>query len=262
MTKELRFACELADAADRITMRYWRTPLKIKTKSSWRDVVTTADFAVDRTLRAMIRKHFPDHGIISEEQELQPDVWEHEFVWVIDPIDGTSNFTMGLALFGTSIGLLRRGEPWLGVLSFPALHERYWAQRHSGAWMQSLQGKHLPCHVSKIRTLRESRFSFGYGNTIAARNYYLKNMPRLLRTARAGRDHHSAIFDFAALARGGLDFYICIDLYLWDVAGAWIIVQEAGGEIFNLQGKPFHRATQRIIATNGKISNHVLKFLR
>lgn len=262
MTKELQFAIDFADRADRIAMRFWRSPMKIKTKSSWRDLVTEADLQIDREFRKQIKRAFPHHGIISEEQKLDPRVWEKEFVWVIDPIDGTSNFTMGSPLFGTSIGLLRNGKPFVGVLTFPALQERYWAERGKSAWMQNIKGKKVPCRVSNITTLRDSRFSFGYGNTPDEQKVYFHYMPRLLRVARAGRDHHSAIFDLATVARGGMDFYICIGLYLWDVAASWIILTEAGGTLNDFEGQPFHRGARSIIATNGKIDRTLLRFLK
>ncbi|MFH1426259.1 MAG: inositol monophosphatase [Candidatus Kerfeldbacteria bacterium] len=262
MNKELQTAMKAADAASRIALKYWRKKNHVRTKTNWRDPVTIADVKADRAIRKMIKNKFPDHGIVSEELDDVEATKQSEYVWVIDPIDGTMNYAMGLPTFSIAIGLLKNSKPVLGVIDHPALSERYWAEAGNNTLMKRGNKKPVRCTVSKTTSLKESKFSFGFSYTDASRKRFLKSFPGLVMKTAASRIHYCAAYDCTNVARGGLDFYISINLQLWDFVAAWPIVEGSGGEIVNLEGKPITIEDRSIVATNKKVTHSVLKMLK
>lgn len=262
MKTHLRTALAALDEAERIALKYWRNTLRIKTKSDARDLVTQADVACDHAIRKIIHAAFPDHDILSE--ELGDDKRTSEYTWVIDPIDGTINFTMGEPIFGVSIGLLHNGKPVLGAISLPAIGERYWAEAGRGAWVQRNGKAKRRCKVSSVARMQDARFSTGFNVTRLSRKRFLGKFATLTLEAAVARIHFCAVFDFMNIARGGMDFYINYDINLWDYAAAWCIVQEAGGHMLDINGKKLqgeNRPTDTL-ATNGKIDKQILNRLR
>lgn len=269
----LAVAKEVAMNAGEVAMQYWRTEVGSDTsgtKSSQRDLVTHADKQADAAARAVIEQHFPEHGIITEEDE-NKDITQ-EYVWTVDPIDGTVNYTMGLPTFGSIVGVMRNGEPVVGVCWFPALDELYWAVPGGGAWMVRGHEKPVQLQVSDISSLEEARFAVCSGyldryHTQLAEDY----MPKLLLNTNAARIHFAGAWDMMNIARGGEDFYINIgdNPNVWDYAASLIIVQEAGGAIHNVAGKPVtlemdpdpENPIGNVIVHNGKIVDAVVELL-
>ncbi|MFC1597935.1 inositol monophosphatase family protein [Patescibacteria group bacterium] len=259
MTKQLRTAFAAADAANKIALKYWRSNYQVKTKANYRDLVTTADLEINEALCKIIARAFPNHGIISEEAPATGT--GQEYVWVIDPIDGTSNFTMGLPTFGVSIALLKNGQPHLGVVDFPALNERYWAEAGKGAFMKRGNARPIRCQVSNTNTLKQSNSSIGFCTSTKSRQRYINIIKKIFPKIKANRVHYSAVFDFCNVARGGMDFYLNYGIHLWDFAACWCIVQEAGGEMVNLKGDSPDLKDADILATNGQVTKQLLKIL-
>lgn len=264
MTKELKTAIQAAHAAEKIALKHWRNKLTITTKTNWRDQVTQADLECDQAIRTIINNAFPDHDILSEEQS--GDIHPSEWLWVIDPIDGTANFTMGEQIFGHSIGLLKNNQPYLGVISFPALQEIYWAEKGKGAWRRSYlssnRGKAQRCRVSKNDKLKQCCFSTGFSYSNESRERFLDTVKPLLMNTSQMRINYCAVFDFMNVARGGMDFYINYNISLWDFAASWAIVKEAGGEMVTPQGKPITMHDCDIIGTNKKITAAMLRCMK
>lgn len=261
MDQYLKTAFTAADAAGKEALKLWRRTNHISTKSNWRDLVTKADVNADKQIRHIIQKQFPGHGILSEELDPVEQAKGNEYLWVLDPIDGTINYTMGLPSFAVAIGLLKNGEPVLGVIDLPALGERYWAQPGKGAWMKRGHTKKR-CRVSKTNSIKESRFSYGFSYTNASRRRFLKSFPQLVMKTSAARIHYCAAYDFTNIARGGLDFYVSIDLNLWDFAAGWPIVEEAGGQLLNMQGKRVTIDDRSVVATNKRMTRAVTRLLK
>ncbi|PIW37298.1 MAG: hypothetical protein COW24_00900 [Candidatus Kerfeldbacteria bacterium CG15_BIG_FIL_POST_REV_8_21_14_020_45_12] len=259
--RELTVALQAARAAETVVMKYWRSRNTEKTKSNWRDPVTQADLASDKIIRQILHRAFPTHNILSE--EAAQDGSNSDWLWVIDPIDGTVNFTMGLPTFTVSIGLLHKGKPFLGVISAPALDELYIGVTGQGAWMHRKHEPQVRLATSKTTSLKQATFSMGFGYSDAQRQLFLKQFPTLLLKSRAARIHYSATFDLMNVARGGLDFYINTGISLWDYAAAWTIVQESGGQLLTTLGKPITMGDANIIAINGPIKrslySHIIK---
>lgn len=261
MNSYLRTAFAANQIAEKIAMRYWRHALRIRSKSDERDLVTQADVAIDTAVREIVLKAHPSHQIISE--ELGGDNTPAEWQWIVDPIDGTINFTMGEPIFGISIALLRNGKPYLGVISFPAIGERYWAVAGHGAWVQRTGQPKRRCRVSKTRTIHDARFSMGFNVTRLSRQRFLRTFKGLTLEAAVARVHFCAVFDFMNIARGGMDFYVNYDIHIWDFAAAWCIVQEAGGHMLDITGRKLtvQDYSADTLATNGLLNREVVKRL-
>lgn len=261
MTKQLKTAFRAADAARATALQYWRTNLSIDTKINQNDLVTKADLENNTLILDIIQKTFPDHDTFSE--ELDAKETGSEYQWVIDPIDGTFNFTMGQPIFGVSIALLKNNLPYLGVIDLPAVGERYWAEQGKGAWVQrDSEKKPRALAVSSRDTINTSRWGIGFYPTTESRKRCLTILNQFLIEAQATRIHYCAVFDLANVARGGMDFYINIDFNLWDFAAGWCIVQEAGGELVNLDGTPATRDSKNIIAANKIVTAEVVQKLQ
>ncbi|MFQ5481172.1 MAG: inositol monophosphatase family protein [Nitrospinaceae bacterium] len=213
--------------ARREVMKWFRGDYAVETKAD-QSPVTQADRRVEAMLRRRIQKAFPGHGIIGE--EFGPEADDKEWVWTVDPIDGTRSFILGLPLFATLLALLHKGEPVLGILSLPALGETAWAVRGQGAWCGS---KRL--QVSSQTTLE--------GATLASGDFYcfqtqgkIRLWDRLHRQAQLVRTYPDA-FGHLLAVRGAVDAMIDPLAYIWDFAPCKILVQEAGGVFANFSGK-------------------------
>ncbi len=258
MRNELDTAFSALSAAEQLALHYWRNTLRIRTKSDARDLVTQADVAVDRAVRKIIHTQFPAHDVLSE--ELGTSARTSDNLWVIDPIDGTINFTMGEPLFGVSIALFQHDTPVVAAISFPALTERYWAVRGGGAWMQHGTHRKQRCRVSRVSRIRDARFSMGFNVTSASRRRFLRSFSPLVMDAAVARLHFCAVFDFMNVARGGMDFYVNYDIHLWDFAAAWLIVEEAGGQMRTTSGKPLTMKDTDIVAINDNIDRALFRY--
>ena len=184
-------------------------------------LVTAFDIETDREITAAIKARYPDHGVLSEEGE---KVYHgQEWCWVIDPIDGTTNFTWGFPGWGVLIALLHQGQPVLGVAEFPPVGQQYYAVRGQGAWRKTETGY----GDGPIHTTTDTAFTttslFAVGTR--ALNPGNPNIPCKLRLPG------SAGFDFAALAGGACAGAFDAALHVWDIAALWPIVEEAGGRV-------------------------------
>ena len=258
MSKELTIAKLAAREAGFVIMRYWQKSISVKTKSNWRDPVTKADLAADNIIQKRIKTAFPTHSILSEETGGN---WKDEYAWVIDPLDGTVNFAAGLPTFSTSIGLIKNGRPFLGVIACHALRETYWGEIGKGAWMKKGTKKPTRIHVSKTKKLKEAMFSFSFNYSDVSRNRMLKKAQKLGNTTRAMRIHYSGAYDFMNVASGRIDANICDELGLWDYAGAWPILKEAGGTLYNHKGTPLVFGEKNAVATNSVLSKKLFDYL-
>jgi histidinol-phosphatase len=244
---ELAFANSLADEAAEIALSYFGTDLEVRTK---RDdtPVTEADTGVEEMIRGRLAARFPDDAVHGEEEGLRGT---GPRTWVIDPIDGTKNFAAGIQIWATLIALLVDGEPVLGVVSAPALGERYRAARGSGS---TLNGR--PIHVSDTGTIGEAFvISDGAGSFVGTSNeaWYLDVVARAKRTRGLG--------DFWAhmvVARGSADVELAPEVMLWDYAALVPVVVEAGGRMTTFEGGPLHHGGSAL-TTNGALHDAVLE---
>jgi histidinol-phosphatase len=214
--------------------------------------VTDADVAAERAIRAVVEARFPEDGFYGEETAAARMDAEH--LWVVDPIDGTKSFVRRYPMFSTQVAVLRRGRLELGVSSAPVYGEVAWAERGAGAF---LDGE--PLAVSRIARLEQATLSTGN----------LRSLAQGPRWAAFGRlvarlDRIRGFGDFLhyhLLAAGKIDAVLESDIQILDIAALTVIVEEAGGRVTDLEGKPIGLETRSILATNGWLHGLVLDAL-
>ena len=209
--------------AGEVQLKYFRSShLNIRAKFNDSDIVTEADKASEQVIINNINRTYPQHAILSE--EMGGNAIESDYRWIIDPLDGTTNFSNGLPLFSVSRAVEYRGEVIVGVVYAPYLDEMFHAVKGGGAW---LNGK--PIAPSGKESLSHSVVTTGFpvDKDITTDNN-LDNVSRVLPRVRGMRRLGSAAIDLCYVAAGFLDGYWEMNLHTWDVAAGQLIVQEAG----------------------------------
>lgn len=219
------------------------------------NLVTTADRQAERRIVRRIKKVFPDHSISAEEAEKRDT--GSEFRWLIDPLDGTTNYAHGLPIYCVAIGLERSGEIILGVVYNPNLAELFLAVRGRGA---TLNGQRL--RISTTRRLDRSLLATGFPYDIrTSKKNNLEYFRRFALSARAVRRCGAAALDMCYVACGRFDGFWELKLAPWDVAAASLVVAEAGGTLTDFSGGPFAITKSEVVASNGKIHRQMLAVL-
>lgn len=241
-------AHRLADISGEIALRHFRTPLKVDAKAD--DIaspVTIADRDAEAAMAAIIRTTFPDHGVIGEEHgSHNPDA---EWVWVLDPIDGTQSFINGVPLFGTLIGLIRHGAPWLGCINHPALNQRWVG---GGGLATTLNGQ--PVRARRCATLNQA-------TVYATGPEYLRPeetaaFDRLASAAKKRRYGGTDCFHYAMVASGWTDMACEARLALHDFAAVVPVIENAGGVVTDWSGQPLRRGSSGHILAVGDAHIH------
>jgi histidinol-phosphatase len=241
---DLRYALELADAADALTLpRFRATDLRVETKPDLTPV-TDADRTVERMMRERIARNRPGEGVLGEEEGDDGG----SVRWIVDPIDGTKNFSRGIPVWASLVALERDGRVVCGVASAPALGPRWWAARGEGAFRD---GERI--EESRIASLEEATVSFSRSGL---------DDPKLLDLAR--RAWHAQPFsDFWAhllVAEGAVEISVEHSMSTWDNAALQVIVEEAGGRFSDLRGEARIDGGSGV-STNGLLHDLVLEEL-
>jgi histidinol-phosphatase len=254
----LAFALEAVDAADAVARRWFRRDVEIATKPD-RTYVTAADREVEQLLRARIADRYPAHGLVGEEYGVEHG--EAESRWYIDPIDATANFVRGIPIFAVLLALEVDGELQVGVISAPALRERWYAARGLGAWATGgATDEPAPrqLHVSAIASIGEAQILYGSSVDVAATGK-APGFQGLLRDAWRDRGFGD-FWGYALLAEGAAEAMVEADLSPWDLAAPAVLVEEAGGRISDLTGA--RRIDGRsALASNGLLHDELLERL-
>jgi histidinol-phosphatase len=246
----LKFALGLADEADRIAMRHFRRDLRIERKPD-RTFVTQADTAIEKLLREKIETRYPSHGVLAE--EFGDKAANQEIRWIIDPIDATHSYMRGLPVFATLIALERGGVMELGLISAPAMRERWHATRGGGAWA----GKRR-LHVSAIERLQEAQVFYASRSAFKAAG---KERAFDAVIDASWRDRGFGDFwGYALVADGAGEAMIEPELYSWDLAAPFILLQEAGGKVTDFAGKQTYTGGNAV-ASNGLVHDAILERL-
>ncbi|NTW22975.1 inositol monophosphatase [Candidatus Falkowbacteria bacterium] len=221
---------------------------------SQHEVVTKFDTASERIIRQEITKAFPDHGILGEEEGA--DESRSDYLWIIDPIDGTTNFTFHNPLWSISIALAYQGQPIVGVVYLPVMNEMFVAVKHQGA---TRNGKKI--RVSDLRGNRSIHtFCHGYmeNDIKLALKYYQKQKQSQFDCRQLG----SAALELAYVASGRVDSLMIPGAKPWDIAAGILLVREAGGQVTDLAGKPWQLSDRSVLATNTLQHNDILKLIK
>jgi myo-inositol-1(or 4)-monophosphatase len=258
----LALAVEGAKAAAEILLRYFGTGVDARVKENRASVVTEADFASERCLIGMFRDACPDHGIIAEEAGFLPG--GSDFTWVVDPLDGTSNFAAGLPWFGVIVALMEDRTPKLGVMYLPLSGDLYTAESGRGVFRNG----------ERVRLSPESELAnvlCAYGFDCAEQtvlNRQTELLQRIVSQARNVRSTNSLV-DFCYTLDGRLGACVSQSTRIWDIAAVSVMFAEAGGRFTGLRGEPveFRRDASagtinyQVIAANPSIHAELVRLL-
>jgi histidinol-phosphatase len=251
----LTTAIDAANAAAVVIRRYYQQNIAITIKAD-KSPVTQADVETEQVIRKLIGERFPDHGFYGE--ETGSEGLDKEYLWLVDPIDGTKAFVREYPMFSTQIALMHRGKLILGVSSAPqygmdgelAYGEVGADGQSQGAWLND-----KPIKVSDIDTIEGCAISGGNLKTLALSSQW-NNYGRLIARAHRIRGYGDFLH-YHLLAAGKLDVVIESDVNILDIAALSVIVEAAGGKFTQLDGKPIGLDTTTVLATNGKLQEQV-----
>lgn len=237
-------------------MRFFNTEFKISHKDGINNLVTEADHASEKAIMSAIKKNFPGHQVLAEETGAQNT--QSEFKWIIDPIDGTINFAHGLPICCVSVALEKNGEIIMSSVYAPVLNELFIAEKGGGAWLNDKK-IHVSGETQVIKSCLVTGFPYTYINMP---NGPLEVFDRLVRKGIPVRRLGSACIDLCWVACGRFDGFYEHKLEAWDSAAGYLIVEEAGGKVTDHDGNKFSPYQHRVLATNGKIHDELLKVVR
>ena len=254
----LNFAIQTArDAGRLLAERYGRT-LQITNKSEL-DLVTESDVASERLIIDRIKTYYPRHAILAEESGVSDPVdreMQSDWRWIIDPLDGTTNYAHGYPCFCVSIGLANKGRLELGVVYDPRRDEMFTAERGQGA---SLNGRRI--HVSPTPNLASALLCTGFPYDVRERDEFARHFANFIMNAQAVRRDGSAALDLAYVACGRFDGFWEEGLHPWDVAAAVLMIEEAGGRVSHYDGSAFNIFDPPILASNGLVHDQMMQVL-
>ncbi len=218
---------DIATRASKLALSYFRQPILIEMKEN-RTPVTIADKKTEEMIREELTQAFPTHGILGE--EFGHESKKSEYLWTVDPIDGTLSFVRGIPLFGTLMALLKNGEPVVGIMILPALQESYLAAKGLGAFCNG-----NPIHVSTIKSLASAVVSVGDVSCFDASGHreVLRSLIEKTELCRGYTD----CFGHGLMMRGSVDAMIDPVVNIWDIAPLACLITEAGGDYCDFSGK-------------------------
>ena len=257
MKKEFTFLQEALDKSARIVkQKFGKVGYQLKAKAN---LVTAADIASQKAILTLLKKRFPTHDYLAEENGT--NLSGSDYIWVIDPIDGTTTFAHTLPQCSISIALFYKGTLVLGGVKNPITGETFLAQKRKGA---TLNGKKI--HVSKTAKLSQALVVTGFPyDRFTYMDELLNRFREFLEACHDVRRLGSAALDLCWVAAGRLDGYWEQSLRPWDAAAGALILQEAGGKITDFSGKPFEKIQdygQTLLASNGKLHAQMLRLIR
>jgi len=236
-----------ANAAGILVLEKFQTRFSIDHKDGINNLVTEVDKASELLIRNIIREAFPDHGIIGEEFEQQES--RGKYNWIIDPIDGTTNFAHGIPICAISIGLMADGEVILGGVYNPMMNEFFFAEKGKGAFLND-----QPIKVSDNADFQKAFLVTGFPYHLPENDKDItQTFRKLVTMGLPVRRFGAAAIDLCWVACGRLDGFWEWNLQPWDIAAGYLILSEAGGKVTDFQGNAgtvWHKET---LATNGKI---------
>ena len=250
----LETAIEAARQVGQILLKEFRKPQEITIKGL-RDIVTQADLAAQAQAIEVIRARYPDHDIWAEEVGQTPD-GASDYCWIVDPLDGTTNYSRGFPCFAVSIALSHRGEVILGVVYDPLRDQLFRAQPGQGARLNDVQ-----IHVGAAEKLIDAVIGLDWAREQKLRCRMARLVTEVAPTVGTLRNTGSAALGLCSVAAGWTDAYFHLSLKPWDVAAASVIIQEAGGIFSDLAGLPWHPKSGGCLASNGLIHQAMLNLL-
>jgi myo-inositol-1(or 4)-monophosphatase len=253
----LNFAIQVArDAGNLLVQRLGAAQVSNKGDI---DLVTEADIAAEELIIDRIRSHYPLHGILAEEsgEAVQQGTSRSEWKWIIDPLDGTTNYAHGYPCFCVSIAVEHAGALEIGVVYDPLRDEMFAAERGQGATLNERR-----IRVSTVEELNSAMMCTGFPYDVRTRPDFARAFTNFTLHAQAVRRDGSAALDLAYIACGRFDGFWEDGLNPWDVAAGAILISEAGGRITNYENEPLDIYTKKVVASNGRVHEAMLRLLR
>lgn len=247
----LSTALEAANAAAEVIRRYYQRNLEVVMKAD-KSPVTQADIETEKVIREIIGRRFPDHGFYGE--ETGQSALDAEYLWLVDPIDGTKAFVREYPFFSTQIALMHRGRLIVGVSSAPVYGEIAYAQIGVGAWLND-----RPIRASTIDTIEAAALSAGNLRTLAAGPQWARYGQLVARVNRIRG--YGDFLHYHLLAAGKIDAVVESDVNILDIAALAVVVEAAGGKFTDLSGQPLNLQTTTVLATNAALHAPVLAAL-
>jgi histidinol-phosphatase len=247
----LATALEAARAAADVVRRYYRSNLAITIKAD-KSPVTEADVEAEKAIRSIIAARFPDHGFYGE--ETGSSALDAEYLWLVDPIDGTKSFVREYPMFSTQIALMHRGRLVVGVSSAPAYGELAWGEAGVGAWLDD-----RPIRVSAVDSIEAATLSTGNLRTLATGPRW-PAFGRIVGRVNRIRGYGDFLH-YHLLASGCIDAVVESDVNILDIAACAVIIEAAGGRFTDLDGRPLTLASTSVLASNGRLHEQLLESL-
>lgn len=246
----LAFAQDVARAAGAVIRDGAQRPIEVRSKGL-RNVLTDVDLAAERTIVDTIRARYPDHDILTE--ETPPDERSSRYQWVIDPLDGTGNFSRGYPRFSTSIALTVDDDPVAGAVYDPLLDQMFAASQGGGA---TLNGERLA--VSQVEEMVQTLVAMDWTRDPRTRVQNADIIRELMPLCGTLRVCGSAALGICYVGAGFLDAYWHLNLSAWDVAAGALVVREAGGRVTDLAGQPWRPKAGPALVSNGRVHGTLL----
>ncbi|HEX5826055.1 MAG TPA: inositol monophosphatase family protein [Candidatus Limnocylindrales bacterium] len=251
----LAFALDACDTTDAIAMAHFRREIDLERKPD-RTFVTIADQGIERELRTRIKAHYPSHGLVGEEYGTEDG--DARTRWILDPIDATHNYIRGVPLFGTLIGIEHDGELQVGVISAPAMGERWYAYRGGGAWNRGAQGERR-IRVSRVGALEDAQLVYGSRRDSVASGL-MPGFDDLIDACWRERGFGD-FWGYSLVAEGAAEAMLEVGMKVWDLAGPLVVIEEAGGKVTDVDGERRYDAPS-FVGSNGLVHEEILRILR
>ncbi len=246
---------EITKRAGEVTREGFGRNFSVEFKTNESNLVTEIDKKSEREIISFIKSKYPKHNILAEESGEENN--SSEFTWVIDPLDGTTNFAHGLPLFSVSIGVMKNGETIAGAVYDVIRDALYTAEKGSGSFVN---GKKI--HVSENANLKRSVLVTGFPYNISDNpDHAIERFTNFLKSSRAVRRLGSAAIDFCYVAQGVFDGFWEVHLHPWDICAGKLIVEEAGGKVTDFRGNEIDVFSKQILATNRRVHEEMIRKL-
>lgn len=224
------------------------------------DLVSEADLAAQRAIRAILLRDFPDFGFLGEEDDpatrLSPANLP-EFCWVVDPLDGTTNYLHRMPAFAVSIALLKRGQVHCGTVFDPVLKEFFWAERGGGAW---LNGERIG--VSRCQQASQALVAASLAPHVPRGSKEVERFTEAIYRCQGVRRLGSAALNLSYVACGRLDAYWATSVKIWDVAAGLLLIEEAGGTVTDIHGDPIRlEKPELLVASSVELNRELVEML-
>jgi myo-inositol-1(or 4)-monophosphatase len=251
--KFLKTAIQAARAAGDILVKRLPAKREVQVKGL-RDIVTDADLAAEEAIVQIIRSDFPNHALLTEETGHSANT--APYIWVVDPLDGTTNYSRRFPIFSVSIGLVHQGRLLTGVVYDPLSEHLFTAERGQGAFLNG-----TPISVSRIDRTTDMVIGLDWARAQANRHEIVARLGCIAPACGTVRGMGSAALGLCYVATGWLDAYFHVGLKPWDMAAGLLMIEEAGGRVTDIDGHPWQPWRERILVSNDHLHQALLELM-